>query len=285
VSRPLAFLLALLLAAPATAAGYGQDAVPGEGPAPELPDVGIDQRRGETVPLDLQFCDEDDRVITLRDCVRNKPTILVLAYYRCPNLCTGVLNSLTDAMQRLPFAVGREYNVVTVSFDPKERPALASLKRTSYLELFNRPVPPDGWHFLTAVRGDRKNVAELAKAVGFRYEYDARKKLYHHAGGIMVLSPEGKLSRYFYGIDYNHLDLRLALLEAGDGKIGSPVDQVLLRCFAFDHATGRYTFAVRRVLQAAGIATVAAIAVGMWFGFRRRPAPVPAEVPPAPATG
>lgn len=220
---------------------------------PLLRDVGIDQKLNSQVPLDLAFRDETGSEVRLGQYFGQKPVVLVLAYYDCPMLCTIVLNGLLHSLKELKYNVGQEFEVVTVSFDPTEKPSLAAAKKAIYVGLYGRPNAGAGWHFLT---GDEPSIRQLTQAVGFRYNYDPRTKQYFHATGIMVLTPEGRLARYFYGIQYPTGNLRLGLVEASQGKIGSPVDQVLLYCSQYDPATGKYSVIVSHVLKLAALATV-----------------------------
>jgi protein SCO1 len=260
----------------------------GDGGAGPLPDVAIQEKLGAQVPLGLTFNDEHNRPVTLGDCVAGKPTILVMAYYRCPQLCTQVLNSLVEALRALPagsYDVGKQFNVITVSFDPKEKPPLAAVKKQSYLEEYGREGAEAGWHFLT---GDKESIDALAQAVGFTYEYDAKKKLYNHASGIMVLSPSGVVTRYFFGLDYPPQTLRLTLVDASDNKVGAPADKALmLLCFMYDPAQGKYTPSVLKLLRLAAAVTVVLIGgvfFALWRKSRYKPPPAPAAEPEPAAT-
>jgi protein SCO1/2 len=237
-----------------------------------LRDVGIDQKLNEQVPLDLTFRDESGKTVKLADYFGKRPVILAPVYYECPMLCTLTLNGLTFAMKKLPFTVGREFEVVTVSFNPRETPALAAKKKENYLRSLARPGAEAGWHFLT---GDEAPVQQLMRAIGFRYKWDAETRQYAHAAGLMVLTPQGRLARYFYGVEFPVRDLRLALVEASANKIGSPVDQVLLFCFHYDPATGKYNVIVGRIVQIGGVVTVLALAtlmtVLLWRERQARP--------------
>jgi protein SCO1 len=221
-----------------------------------LQGVGIDQRLNEQVPLNLPFRDETGRTIQLRDYFGEKPVILALVYYECPMLCTLTLNGLVRAMRALPFDVGKQYTVVTVSFNPRETYSLAAAKKRGYLDSYRRPGGADGWHFLT---GEESSIEKLTQAVGFHYNYDAESGQYAHATGLVVLTPQGKISRYFYGVEFSPRDLRLALDEASANKIGSPVDAILLFCCRYDPVTGKYGLVISRVMQLAGGATVLAL--------------------------
>lgn len=221
---------------------------------PALRDVGIDQNLNQQVPLDLVFRDESGRVVPLGEYFKGKPVILSMVYYECPMLCTQVLNGLTASMRVLGFNAGQQYEVVTVSFDPREGPELAAKKKAIYLDIYKRPGAADGWHFLT---GDETNIKRLADAVGFRFHYDPETGQFAHASGIMILTPEGRISSYYYGIEYSAKDMRLGLVEASAGKIGNPVDQLLLYCYHYDPATGRYGAVVMNMVRLGGILTIA----------------------------
>jgi protein SCO1/2 len=224
----------------------------GSGPDEMLDAASFDQRLNEQIPLDLVFNDETGRPVQLADSFGTKPVILVLAYYQCPKLCPLVLGGLVKSLGALPFDVGNQFNVLTVSINPRETPAIAATKKATYLQQYGRPGADEGWHFLT---GDEASIQRLAQAVGFRYAYDAEQDQYAHPAGIIVLTPQGKVSRYFYGIEYSPRDLRLSLVEASANKIGSLVDQVLLRCYDYDPVTGAYTLTVMNVLRLAALAT------------------------------
>jgi len=221
-----------------------------------LKDVGIDQKLNQSVPLNLTFRDEHGKPVQLGQYFGRKPVILSLVYYNCPMLCTQVLNGLESSLKLIPMDIGKQFDVVTVSIDPTERPVLAEAKQALYTGLYGRPNAAQGWHFLT---GDEPQIRQLANAVGFRYAYDPGSKQFAHASAIMVLTPEGKISRYFYGIQFPSRDLRLGLVEASEGKIGTPVDQVLLFCYHYDPSTGKYGLLISRLIQAAGAVTVLAI--------------------------
>ena len=245
-----------------------------------LAKVGVDQKLNSQVPLDLVFRDESGRQIRLGDYFGKKPVVLTLVYFECPMLCTQVLNGAVAAMKMLTFTIGDEYDVVTVSFNPKETPALAQTKKTTYVAKYGRPPATTGWHFLT---GDQPAIAALADAVGFRYTFDPTTQQYVHASAIMVLTPQGRVSKYFYGIDYPPNDLRLGLIEASNGKIGTAVDQLLLYCYHYDPHTGKYSMMVLNVLRLAGVATVALIGgfiAVMWSRDRRKPKHAVAIGPP-----
>jgi protein SCO1/2 len=240
--------------------------------ADEKPDilrnVGFDQRLGAQVPLDLTFRDETGSTVKLGDYLGDKPVLLVPAYYECPMLCTIVLNGVASALRALPFDVGKEFRVVTFSFNPHETSELAAAKKTTYLEDYRRPGAAAGWHFLV---GDKPSIAALTQAIGFRYAWDEASKQYAHASGIVVLTPGGRISHYFFGVEFSPRDLRLALVEASGERIGSLVDQLLLFCFHYDPATGRYSRVALNAVRAGGVLTLAAL-VGFVVLMLRRDA-------------
>lgn len=223
---------------------------------PQLRGVGIDQRLNQQVPLDLKFRDETGQPVTLRSYFGKKPVILSLVYYSCPMLCTMVENGLLNALRDVKFNIGEQYEVVTVSFDPSDRPEVAMAKKAIYAGLYGRPGTKRGWHFLV---GEEPAIRALTQAVGFRYNYDPQTRQFAHATAIMVLTPQGKVSRYFYGIQYPARDVRLALVEASNEKIGNPVDALLLYCCQYDPATGKYGVIVSRVLKLAGFMTIVSL--------------------------
>jgi protein SCO1/2 len=206
--------------------------------------------------------------VQLGDYLGRKPVILTLNYYECPMLCPLVLEGLVRSLRALSFAIGEQFDVVTVSINPGETATLAAATKARYIRDYGRPNAAAAWHFLT---GDEASIRQLTQAVGFRYAYDSGKDQYAHAAGIMVLTMQGRISRYFYGIEFSPRDLRLALVEAAANTIGSPVDQLLLFCYHYDPATGRYTLVVRRALQLASLATVLSLAGFMVVMFRWNP--------------
>ena len=265
----LAAVLAALLLAPVGARGQADPLPVMQNPTgtPEaMKQIGFDQKLDAQIPLDLKFRDERGELVPLHRFFGKRPVVLALVYYQCPMLCTFVLNGVLNSAKNMPLEIGKDYEVVTVSIDPTETPALAEAKHTMYAGLYERPGAVAGWHFLT---GEDAAIHQLASSVGFRYIYDKASAQYGHASGIMVLTPEGRVSRYFYGITYMPRDLRFALLEASGGKIGTPVDQILLTCYRYDPMTGKYGLVISRVVRLAGIATVLAIG-GMVFVLRRK---------------
>jgi protein SCO1 len=231
-----------------------------------LKNVGIDQKLNQQVPLDLTFRDETGKTVSLGRYFGQKPVILSLVYFNCPMLCTQVLNGMEAAMKGLPMDAGNQFEAVTVSIDPSDRPVLASVKKQMYTGMYGRAGAAEGWHFLT---GDEEQIKKLADAVGFRYAYDPDSKQFAHASAIMVLTPDGKISKYFYGIQYSPRDLRLGLVEASAERIGTPVDSILLFCYHYDPHTGKYGLLISRLIQTGGLLTIAAIGITMLVLFRR----------------
>jgi protein SCO1/2 len=246
---------------PLHAQGLGANAQP-----EMLRDVGLDQNLEAQLPLDLVFYDEAGEAAPLRQYFGEKPVVLSLVYYECPMLCNQVLNGLVESLRTLSFDVGEQFHVVTVSFDPDETSAFAAAKKKSYIQQYGRNGADRGWHFLT---GDTIAIKQLTQTVGFRYKYDSKTDQFAHASGIMVITPQGKIARYFYGVEYSARDLRFALVEASANRIGSPVDQVLLYCFHYDPLTGKYGVVIMNVLRLAAIITVAALGTFMLVMFRR----------------
>jgi len=266
----LAALILLALALPASAQRMlGDQGVPAQSLPPQLSKVGIEQKLDAQIPLNATFRDEFGQTVKLGDYFGNgKPVILSLVYYDCPMLCTEVLNSLSSTMRLMSFDLGKQYNVLTVSFDPKEKPDLALAKKRGYLQRYGRDGGQNYWHFLT---GDDPDIHALTDTVGFYYQWDPKLQQYAHATGIIVLTPEGKVSRYFYGIDYSPKDLRLALVEASANRIGSVVDQVLLYCYHYDPRTGKYGAVVTNILRLAGAATILILGGFLLFFFKFDP--------------
>jgi protein SCO1/2 len=241
-----------------------------------LSKIRIDQRLNHQVPLDLPFTDESGKQVRLGDYFGKRPVILALVYYECPMLCTHVLNGLVTALGVMQFEPGREFDVVAVSFNPREGPGLASQKKAAYMERYKRPHTAGGWHFLT---GTESSITELADAVGFRYAYDETIKQYAHGAGIELLTPKGVISKYFYGIEYSPRDIRLGLIEASEERIGTAIDDFLLFCYHYDPATGKYGAAVLRLVRLGGIVTVVAFASFLVLSLRRERAAVRAAGP------
>jgi len=247
-----AVLVPLLLSAtgPASAPtpGLAADARPAA-----LRDVAFDQRLGQMLPLDAALVDESGRAVRLGDYFGRRPVILTLAYYGCPMLCTLSLNGLASALKTLSFDAGREFEVVTLSFEHKETPQQAAAAKKTYIERYGRPQAAAGWHFLT---GDEAAIAAVTGAVGFRYAWDEETRQYAHPTGVVVATPEGRIARYLYGVEYAPKDLRFALVEASTGRVGTPVDQLLLYCYEYDPVRGRYGATILRTVRFLGILTV-----------------------------
>ena len=260
-------LAAVLGTAPAAGQGLAPSSEPAAGAKPGILNrVGIDQRIGEQLPLDLVFADEAGRQVRLGDYFGKRPVILALVYCECPMLCTQVLNGLVTALGVMNFEVNKEFDVVAVSFNPKEGPGLAAQKKAAYVQRYGRPQSAPGWHFLT---GTQESIDRLTKAVGFRYEYDARIGQYAHGAGIEVLTPRGTLSKYFYGIEFSARDIRFGVIEASEERVGTRIDDVLLLCYHYDPATGTYGAAVLEMVRLGGIVTVLAIATFLTVSLRR----------------
>jgi protein SCO1/2 len=242
------------------------DAIPNQKPS-ILDQVGLDQRLNQQVPLDLAFVDDNGQPVRLQQYFGQKPVILMLVYYQCPMLCTQVLNGFTGAMNGIVrFNIGREFNVVTVSIDPRDTAQDAAAAKKRYLQRYRRAGAAEGWHFLT---GKKDQIDALAQAVGFRYAWDPEIKQYAHASGIMLLTPSGRVAQYYYGIEYAPRDIQLGLIEASKGKIGNVVDQVLLYCYHYDPRQGKYGAAIFNVLRLTALATVMALGGFMLIMFRR----------------
>jgi protein SCO1 len=233
-----------------------------------LQEIGIDQKLGETVPLDTEFKDENGKAVKLGEYFsKGKPVVLALVYYECPMLCNQVLNGLTGSLKGISFDAGAEYEVVAISFDAREndKTDLAKNKKASYLERYGRPQTEKGWHFLT---GTQESIDKITNATGFKYKWDEQSNQFAHASAIMVATPEGKLSHYFYGIDYAPRDLKFSIIEAAENKVGNPADKLLLYCFHYDPSTGKYGFAVLNVIRLCAVATLLGLG-GMLFMFWR----------------
>jgi protein SCO1 len=235
-------------------------------PSRLLQKVGINQKLDAQIPLNLPFTDESGQEVTLQEYFQKKPVILALVYYQCPSLCNMVLNGVLRSIKQLDMTAGNQYEVLAVSFDPRETPEMATAKKQNYLKDYKRPGAESGWHFLT---GPETSSKALADSVGFRYVYDAMTNQYAHSSAIIVVTPAGRVARYFYGIEYPARDVRLALVEASSERIGTPTDQVLLYCFHYDPTTGKYALVVMNVLRLAGLITVAVLATFMIIMFRR----------------
>lgn len=235
---------------------------------PGLNNVGIEQHLDGQIPPGLVFRDETGNTVRLGDYFGKRPMILNLVYYQCPMLCGEVLSGLTSSLRVLKFNVGEEFDVLTVSFDPRETPEMAAAKKTEYLKRYGRAGAAAGWHFLT---GPQASIDALTRAVGFQYQYDSKTGQFAHTTAILVLTPEGKISQYYYGIEYAPKDLRLGLVQASENKIGTVVDQILLYCYHYNPDTGKYGAVISRVLQLAGVATMLVLGVLLTLLFRLEP--------------
>jgi protein SCO1/2 len=281
-----ALFVSLTAAAPAAAqmasgpasAGFKREAGT---PSSQLPralrEIGFDQNLDRPLPLDTPLRDERGTAIHLGDYFRKRPVVLVFAYYDCPMLCTQVLNGLSSALGVLSLTPGKDFEIVTVSFNPADTPASAAAKKRIYVQRYARAGAAESWHFLT---GDRASIDRLTKAAGFRYVWDADTKQFAHPSGIIVLTPDGRLARYLFGIEYGPRDLRYAIVEASEGEIGTPADALLLYCYHYDPTTGRYGLVVMRALRLAAGATVLALGafvVVMITRERRSPVRIPSR--------
>lgn len=228
--------------------------------------IGIDQRLNHKVPLDLPFVDENGKEVRLGDYFGKRPVLLALVYYECPMLCTQVLNGVTGAFKAISFDVGKEFDVVAVSINPREGPGLAAQKKQAYLERYGRPQTAAGWHFLT---GREENIQALAAAVGFRYVYDEEIKQYAHGAGVELITPKGVIARYYYGIEYSPRDIRLGVVEASEERVGSAIDSVLLLCYHYDPTTGKYGAAAIKLVRIGAVLTMAAIGTFLFVTLRR----------------
>ncbi len=264
-AHTLAIFLTLATAAWSQAMSKGIMSPPANVRPPYLENVGIEQRLDAQVPPDLAFTDDVGRAVKLGDYFGKKPLILNLVYYKCPMLCGEALAGLSASMKMIKFDVGKEFEVVTVSFNPKETTADADAKKAEFIKRYGRPGAAGGWHFLT---GSPESINALTKAVGFQYQYDAARNQYAHATAIMVLTPQGHISRYFYGVDFPPKDLRMGLVEASHEKIGNAVDQVLLYCYHYDPATGKYGAVVSNMLKLGGGLTIVLLGGFLFILFR-----------------
>lgn len=247
---------------------YDPNRVTDNGLPKALTEVGIQQKLNEQIPLETEFKNEDGNKVKIGDYFGKRPVVLALVYYECPMLCSEVLNGLTGSLKSLNFSAGKEFDVVAISFDAREndKSGLAKNKKESYVKRYARDGSENGWHFLT---GTQDSIDKVTKSAGFSYYWDEQTKQFAHAGAIMVLTPDGKLSKYLYGIDYAPKDLKLAIMESSENKIGSPVDQLMLYCFHYNPATGKYGFAILNIIRLGGILTLFGLGA-MIFVFWRR---------------
>lgn len=243
----------------------------GQSPANTTPsileNVGIDQHLNQKIPLDLNFVDENGQPVQLRQYFGEKPVIITMVYYTCPMLCSQVLSGLTGTLVSLSgFDVGREFNVITVSFDPRDTPQAAMDNKGRYLKRYRRTGSEEGWHFLT---GKQEQIQALAQALGFRYVWDEQNQQFAHASGIMLLTPDGRIAQYYYGIEYAPRDLRLGIVEASKGRVGTIVDQLLLYCYHYDPTQGKYGVVIFNVLRISALATIVVLGGFLLVMFRR----------------
>ncbi len=273
VLRVMLFLLAMV-GGMGVARAYAQPSgplmIPPPGKAalervPLLKDVDIIQKQGQKIPLDLQFVDENGQDVTLGKYFGARPVVLALVYYECPMLCTQVLNGIYSSMEALPFTTGKEFDLLVVSFDPSDTPQLAAKKKAAYFERYRRPGSEVGMHYLT---GRQESITALTKAVGFKYVYDESIKQFAHPAAVTVLSKDGTISQYLYGIEFAPRDLRLALVDAGEGHVGTAFDQALLYCYHYDPTTGKYGVAIMTMVRLGGILTLAILGVSIYRNTR-----------------
>jgi protein SCO1/2 len=265
-------ILALILILAASAFGQGMTngimSPPANVRPPGLKNVGMRQNLNQPIPADLTFTDDLGRTVRLGDYFGKRPIILNLVYFTCPMLCGEVLSGLENSLRMMKFDVGKEFDVITVSFDPHDTPEAAAKKKSEFLRRYNRPGAEQGWHFLV---GHQDAIDSLTRAAGFDYEYDPKTRQFAHTAAILILTPEGRVAQYYYGIEYPPKDLRLGLVEAGTGKIGNVVDALLLYCYHYDPEQGKYSATILRVLRLAGVATMLFIGTLIFVMIRRGP--------------
>jgi protein SCO1 len=263
--RPYAVLSCLSIAAYAGGMNTGIMSPPANMRPPGLKNVGIQQNLNGQIPPDLAFRDETGKSVHLSEYFGRKPLILSLVYYRCPMLCGEVLSGLSSALKVLKFNVGDEFDVLTVSFDPKDTAEVGAAKKAEYMERYQRPGAANGWHFLT---GSQESIDALTKAAGFQYQYDPKTGQFAHSTAIMILTPQGKIAQYYYGVEYAPKDLRMGLIQASQNKIGTVVDQILLYCYHYDPMTGKYGAVISRILQLSALVTVLLLGLFMTLLIR-----------------
>jgi protein SCO1 len=262
--------LTALLLAPST---LRAQTIPGSvGPSaatmpPALQNVGFEPPLNGQMPLDLPFRDETGRSVQLRDYFgQQKPVVLAFVYYGCPMLCDQVEQGVVGALRMLSFNPGRDYDVVFVSFDSRETPEMAAGKKKTALAHFRRPETDSGWHFLS---GPKDSIEAATKAANFRFSFDAKNNLFAHASGVMILTPDGRISRYFYGVEYPGRDMRLGLVDASAGKIGTPIDHVLLFCYHYDPSAATYSASILKIIRLGGVLTILCLVGGILISRRR----------------
>ena len=265
-------ILALILILAASAFGQGMTngimSPPANVRPPGLKNVGMRQNLNQPIPVNLTFTDDLGRTVRLGDYFGKKPIILNLVYFTCPMLCGEVLSGLENSLRMMKFEVGKEFDVITVSFDPHDTPEVAAKKKSEFLRRYKRPGAEQGWHFLV---GHQDSIDSLTRAAGFDYEYDPKTRQFAHTAAILILTPEGRIAQYYYGIEYPPKDLRLGLVEAGAGQIGNVVDALLLYCYHYDPEQGKYSATILRVLRLAGVATMLFIGTLIFVMIRRGP--------------
>lgn len=269
-SRPFAARLACLVllaacGAPSAVSAQLSPPPPTQLP-PQLTGVGYDQRLGDRLPLGLAFHDETGKKVRLADYFKARPVVFAFAYYSCPMLCTVVLDDLASTLKAVGLTPGKDFDVVVASFDPRDTPGAAAETKTKVVSRYGDAATASGWHFLS---GDEASIRQLTRAIGFRYHWDERTKEFAHAAGVVVLTPEGQISRYFYGIDYPPRDVRLGLVEAASRRIGTVSDRLLLFCFHYDPAVGKYSAATFNILRVSAAVTLFGL-VSMIVILRRR---------------
>ncbi len=259
----LAFAAAAVAGAQTIPASVGKSSA---GLPSQLQNVGFEPPLNAQLPLDLAFRDESGREVTLREYSGQRPAVLALVYYGCPMLCNQVEMGVVGTLKMLSFTPGHDYEVVFVSFDTRENPAMAAQKKEAAMSHFGRRETASGWHFLT---GSQESIDALTKAANFRYSFDTRINIFAHASGIMLLTPDGRISRYFYGVEYPSRDVRLGLVDASAGKIGTPIDHLLLFCFEYNPESARYSATILKIIRLGGLLTIVTIVAAILI-FRRR---------------
>jgi protein SCO1/2 len=264
-----AFCMAVSSAQPGS---YSSPLAPGDvstATPPQLEDVSFRQQLDEMLPLDAAFTDDQGRLVTLGQYFgQGKPVLLAFVYYQCPMLCAQVMSGLSSALKVMPFTAGTDFEVVLISFDPRDTPAIAAEKKRAHLEYWSTEQDAGAWHLLS---GDEASIRRATSAAGFTYQWDERTGQFAHVSGILVATPDGRLSRYFYGVEFSPKELRLALVESGEGRIGSAIDELLLYCFHYDPESGRYGLLVMNLVRAGGVLTMLLIGGFIWLSRRRDP--------------
>ena len=249
-----------------TAGFLGSPGEPASAMPPALREIGFDQLIDHQLPLDARFTDDEGHEITLGSLYGKRPVLLSFVYFTCPLLCTQVLNAMTATVSNLPLEAGKDFDLVVISIDPKDTPAVAAAKKAEFVHRYKDPTASAGWHFLT---GTESEIRRTAAAAGFKYSWDEQTQQYAHPTGIIVSTPDGRLARYLFGLEFGPRDLKLALVDASEGKVGTLADQLLLYCYHYDPMTGRYGIYVMRVLRIAGVLTVFSIATFILVMLRK----------------